>query len=102
MADPLRHLQLPRLEPVNPRRTKRAVPPRFVPEDPGAHARRLSQELNQRVEAARSETGAFDPRLLMKLEVEGAQPEDFEAIPGLRLVSQEGKSWVVLFADTTG
>jgi len=38
----------------------------------------------------------------MKLEVEGAQPEDFEAIPGLQLVSQEGKSWVVLFADDAG
>jgi hypothetical protein len=35
----------------------------------------------------------------LKLEVEGIQPEDLEAIPGLRLVSQERRSIVVLFAD---
>lgn len=87
---------------MNPRRTRRAVPPRFVPEDPKAHARQLSEELDRRQEAASEETGAFDPRLLMKLEVEGVAPEDLEAISGLRLVSQEGKSVVVLFADAAG
>ena len=102
MPDPLRHLPLLRLDPVNPRRTRRAVPRRSAPEDPGAHARRLSEALAQRIEASAEETGAFDPRLLMKLEVEGIQPEDLEAVPGLQLVSQEGRSIVVLFADAAG
>lgn len=79
------------------------MPPRFVPEDPKAHARQLGEELDRRQEAASEETGAFDPRLLLKLEVEGIAPQDLEAISsGLRLVSQEGKSVVVLFADAVG
>lgn len=53
MPDPLRHLPLPRLEPVNPRRTKGSGPRRSVPDDPRAHARKLREELDRRVEAAR-------------------------------------------------
>jgi hypothetical protein len=101
MSEPLRHLPLPRLDPVNSRRTRRGGPRPSVP-DPAAHARRLREELEQRLLSSREETGAFDPRLLLKLEVEGIQPQDLESIPGLRLVSQERRSIVVFFADEAG
>src|SRR4051812_15980048 len=100
MSDPLRHLPLPRLEPVNTRRTKRGFSNRYLPNDPVEHARKLGEELNRRIEtASTTQTGAFDPRLLMKVEVVGLQPKGLEAVPGLQLVSQEGKSVVVLFAN---
>jgi hypothetical protein len=41
----------------------------------------------------------FDPRRLLKLEVDGVEPNDLEAIGGLQIVSQEGKTLVVLFAS---
>ncbi|MBE0616400.1 MAG: S8 family peptidase, partial [Proteobacteria bacterium] len=52
--------------------------------------------------AARHEEPGFDPRLLLKVEVVGASPEDFEAIGGLRVVSQEARSLVLLFATEAG
>lgn len=44
----------------------------------------------------------FDPRLLLKLEVDNPDPDLFDPVPGLTLVGQEGKTLLILFADEAG
>ena len=96
-----RHLELARSEPVTRRRTGGAGrgPPR--PPDPRAHGEGLRNELDATSARPVPEPG-FDPRRLLKLEVEGLDPSELEAIAGLEVVSQERKTLVVLFATDTG
>jgi hypothetical protein len=102
MIDNLRHLDLPRSQPVTPRRTRGGGGQRPKPADPAAHATGLLVGLQATEEAAAQGEAGFDPRLLLKLRVEGIEPEDLEAIGGVQAVSQEGKQVVVLFADQQG
>ncbi|MBN1610907.1 MAG: S8 family peptidase [Polyangiaceae bacterium] len=95
------HLRLARLEPVNPRRT-RPRPRRSTPSDPRAHAKRLEAELERSISAAQQFEAGFDPRLLLKLEVDGLDPDQLQSIDGLQVVSQEDKQIVVLFATAGG
>lgn len=45
---------------------------------------------------------AFDPRLLLKLEVRGIQPDLLQHVEGFEVVSHEGNELVVLFASEQG
>lgn len=95
-----KHLELTRAEPVNPRRTGGGRGP-GRPSDPKKHGAELRVELDAAYAAPVAEPG-FDPRRLLKLQVEGLDPSEFAAIPGLELISQEGKTLVVLFASDDG
>lgn len=96
------HLRIQRLSHVNPRR-RRPAPRIAPPDDPRAHAAKLSRQIEKLVAEGPKKSFGFDPRLLMKLEVsESVRPDDFEAIPGLTIVSQEGRTLLVLFASEEG
>jgi hypothetical protein len=93
------HLRFTHLDPVNAKRKKPRPPKREFPADPPAHARKLLEGLARTAEAQRVAPG-FDPRLMLKLEVEGITPELLESIPGLQLVSQEAKTVSVVFVSS--
>lgn len=59
-----------RLEPVNPRRRR---PGGFLrpPSDIPGHARKLTADTNQVLKKSEAQIPGFDPRLLLRLEVEG-------------------------------
>lgn len=97
MPDRFQHLDFPRELDANPRRSRRGFggPP---PSDPQAHARRLTRELDAHRPAPSDEIAGFDPRRLLKLDIEQLDPSGLEAIPGLSVVAQEGKNVTVLFA----
>jgi hypothetical protein len=100
MSEKLLHLPLRREEPQN-RRRARGGRGRSPPDDPAAHGRRLAEELAKAT--ATMNGAAFDDRALLKLRVaSGVDASDFEAIPGVEVVSQEGKEVVLLFAAEEG
>jgi hypothetical protein len=102
MAEPLRHLELRRLDPVTERRRGTGFAPK-APADPRAHAASLTHELHAAATDAAKAQGGFDPRLLLKLDVDGlSDPEVLEEFDGLQLVSHEGKRVVVVFASNEG
>lgn len=93
------HLSLPRLDPTNKVRkagSGRGKPP---PADPAAHAESLEAGLKAAEAKAAGADEGFDPRLLVKLRVEGLDPEELESIPGVQVVSQEEKAIAVVFVD---
>lgn len=92
------HLPLQRLEPVNPRRRGGGGPRVAPPADPPAHAFNLARQLESAVRGLKTQEQGFDPRLLLKLSYQVLDPQNLEAIPGIQVVSQEGKEVVVLFA----
>jgi hypothetical protein len=96
--DSFDHLRFTRLEPVNSKRKKGGFGRPVEPDDPQVHAQKL---LDQLAESANAQQGVpgFDPRLLVKLQVEGIPPDNLETIPGIQLVSQEEKAIVVVFVD---
>lgn len=101
MPDDLKHLRLERAELANPRRTR----PGWggsPPDDPAAHARRLTTQLDAHLQPPAAEIPGFDTRRLLKLTVEGLQADQLQAIPGLSVVSQEDKRITVLFATEEG
>jgi hypothetical protein len=100
MAERHEHLRITRAEPVNPRRTGQGFSPK-APEDPQGHAVRLGNALDETLSKPESEPG-FDPRRCLKLQVDGIDSSQLEAIAGMELVSQEGKTLVVLFASEGG
>ena len=100
MAERHQHLRITRAEPVNPRRTKPGFSPK-PPEDPRGHAVLLGNALDETLGKPEREPG-FDPRRCLKLQVDGIDPSQLEAIGGLELVSQEGRTLVVLFASEEG
>lgn len=90
-----------RVERTNDRRKRPGFggPP---PADVRAHGRRLDQEFAAHEQPPSAEIPGFDPRRLLKLTVTGLRPDELNAIPGLSVVSQEGKDFTVLFADKDG
>jgi len=95
------HLRLTRAEPVNPRRTRLGFGGGGAPADPQRHGEALRDALDNTLERTVQEAG-FDPRRLLKLEVDGLDPEALKVIEGLAVVSQEDKTIVVLFATHEG
>lgn len=101
MADRFPHLHLERLERTNPRRTRKGFgAPR--PDNVRAHGERLDKEFAAHEQPPATEIPGFDTRRLLKLTLSGIKPDDLSAIPGLAVVSQEGKDFTVLFADEGG
>ena len=96
----LPHLRFERTEHENPRRTRRP-PVSTPPADPAGHGRRIREQVEE-VEADPDAEPGFDPRLLLKLEVDNPDPDLFDPIPGLTLAGQKGKTLLVLFADEAG
>lgn len=99
-APPLPHLRFERTSHENPRRTRRP-PFSEAPADPAGHGRRIRKQVEE-AEADRDSEPGFDPRLLLKLEVDNPDPDLFDPIPGLTLAGQEGKTLLLLFADEAG
>lgn len=95
------HLTFRREEVVNPRRLSRRGFSKIVPDDIRGHARKLLGQLTES-EQLPSEEG-YDPRRLLKLTVSPGTPvADLEGIHGLKVISQEDREAVVMFADERG
>lgn len=92
------HLQLAREEPITERRP--GNPPHFSrPENPLEHGRNLLEQLAAAKVATISESiGGFDSRKLIKFEFIEIRPEELQLIPGVEVISQEGKSIALAFA----
>lgn len=99
MPDQFDHLPLARQQPVNARRTMARGLGVKPPPDVPAHARKLLAAVQQGAERAATLEPGFDPRLLLKLDVEGLDPSELAAIPGLEVVSQEEKTVVAVFTS---
>lgn len=97
MAERYQHLQLVRSELQRERRRRGGFGGQ-APADPVAHARRLEAELDEHLEPMKEEIAGFDPRRLLRLTVDGLAPDELEAIPGLSVVSEQGKNITVFFA----
>lgn len=102
MPEGYRHLQISRLQPVNERRRGGGFPRIELPNNIVEHARGLQRQVQNVEEAAKNQEPGFDPRLLMKIDAPLVKPEDFESIEGLRVVSQEQRRVLVLFASKEG
>lgn len=96
---PYEHLRLQREAPVNRRRPGQA--PRIrVPADPRGHGTQLLQSL-RRFRADRQRAEGPEDHLLVSFSLsQSADPNLLETIPGVEVVSQEGKTLVVAFAST--
>ncbi len=101
---PYEHLRFNREIPLADRHRRKDKRPRFRPADPRAFGTELSQGLASALQrAAEQDVDGFDDRRLIKIQLrEGAAVPDLNAIPGVELVSQEGKSVVLAFADRAG
>lgn len=95
------HIRIVREEPVNQRKPKNP-PLRKPPSDPSGYGRRLKASFEAAIETDPQIAG-FDDRRLLKLEVAaGFSPDNFSAIPGVEVLSQEGNTVILVFADALG
>jgi len=97
------HLRLERESPVTERHRPQDKRPRFKPDDPRAFGGELSLRLQQARSRLQEDIGGYDERRLLKIRIrEGETLPNFEAIPGIKLVSQEEKTLVLAFATDEG
>jgi len=95
------HIRIVREEPINERKPKKP-PVRQAPSDPRGYGRQLKRSFDATIETD-VEIPGFDDRRLLKLEVvAGFRPDDFAAIPGVEVLSQEGSTVILVFADARG
>ena len=101
MAEQYLHLEIIRGQPENERRRRRGygVPP---PSNPKSFAKKLGGELAAHTPPPPEEIPGFDPRRLLKLTVEGISADELTKLPGISVVSEEGKNITVLFATEAG
>lgn len=97
------HLRLEREVPITERHRRPNRRPRFKPSNP----RQFGQKLAARMDAAKYRygevLGGYDQRRLLKIVLRPDESlPDFEAIPGIELVSHEDRSLVLAFATTEG
>ena len=97
------HLQLEREVSTTERHRQQDKRPRFRPQDP----RQFGRDLAEKFEAAKDRLGedlhGYDERLLLKIVLRpGEALPDFQAIPGIELVSHEDRSVVLAFATGEG
>lgn len=102
MSEQYPHLVLARLEPITSRRQRPGWAPSRRPDDPAAHGERLARQLRSLSSRAQRQEPGFDPRLLIKLEADGLSSKDLESIPGIKVVSEESRTFTILFADEQG
>jgi subtilisin family serine protease len=93
------HLKFARLVPITDRRGHGGGP-RPPKREPATHAERLDTELDAAI-AHTPPVAAFDPRLLLKLEIRGLDPIEIEHVQGFEIVSHEQatNTVVALFAS---
>ena len=98
------HIKITRDEPVRERHPRSYFPPNLRPDDPRGFGQRLSISLAAaREQIQEADTGGFDSRLLLKVNLrEGAPLPELEAIGGISIVSQEDKTVVLAFATVEG
>jgi len=96
----LPHLRIERTDRETLRRSGGNPRPKR-PQDLVAHARRLQDDVTH-IQGSPLPVAGFDSRRLLKLEVTFGDPRDLERIPGLTVVSQEGRTLTVLFASRAG
>ncbi|MHB1956693.1 MAG: S8 family peptidase, partial [Sulfobacillus sp.] len=95
------HLTFRREEAINPRRSSARGFSRAAPDDVPGHARKLLEQLTENEQLPTEE--GFDPRRLLKLTVSPGTPvAQLEGIRGLKVISQEDREAVVMFADERG
>ncbi len=101
---PYEHLRIAREEPLTDRHRRPVRIPRFRPEDPRAFGEDLRRKLLAETERdANADIGGFDDRRLLKIKLRvGESMPDFDAIPGVTLVSQEDATVVLAFASEEG
>ncbi len=77
--------------------------PSFKPKDPKVFGKTLSERLKKAKKLIAADIEGYDNRRLLKIQLkEGEILPDFEAIPGIELVSQEDKTIVLTFATDEG
>ncbi len=102
---PYDHLRLGREEPLTDRHRRQDKRPRFKPDDPrgfGAILRERFRDANER--NAQADIGGFDSRRLLKIQLRAGEKllPQFDAIPGIEIVSQEAETIVLAFATDEG
>ena len=97
MVDRLPHLRFARAQPVNDRRRRRGFGLER-PAHPRCHARELGDNLDTHQASPPDELPGFDPRHLLKLEIEGIASDELANIPEFSVVAEEGNNVTVLFA----
>ncbi len=101
---PYEHIKIVRDEPVRERHPRKFVPRNMRPEDVRSFGSRLQTNLIATAQRVRREdvTG-FDSRLLLKIVLrDDVMLPQFDAIPGIEIVSHEDKSIVLTFATEPG
>lgn len=98
------HIRITRDEPVRERHPRQYFPPNLRPDDPRGFGQRLGASLaTAKGQIQEADTGGFDSRLLLKVNLrEGAPLPELEAIGGISIVSQEDKTVVLAFATVDG
>lgn len=99
------HLRLDKETPTTDRHRRQNKKPPFRPEDPRAFGSALLRGFRAAREVAVNEDlGGFDDRKLLKIRLREGERQlpEFEAIPGLEIVSQEGHEVVLAFATAQG
>ena len=103
MAMSHEHLKLLREIPLPERHRRPYRRPSSKPDDPKAFGKDLSKRLKEAEELMAQDIGGYDERRLLKIRLREDEPlPDFEAIPGIELVSQEDKTIVLAFATDKG
>ena len=97
------HLQLQREVPINDRHRRQDKRPRFRPDSPHGFGRDLADKFENAKAQFDSILAGYDERTLLKIVLRpGESLPDFEAIPGIELVSHEDQSVVLAFATNDG
>ncbi|MEQ1909371.1 MAG: S8 family peptidase [Vicinamibacterales bacterium] len=97
------HLRIAREVPVTDRHRRQDRRPRFRPADPRQFGRDLAAKLEASKAGLAEDLGGYDERRLLKIVLRpGESSPDLEAIQGIEVVSQEGRSLVLAFAAGDG
>lgn len=102
---PYEHLRLGREEPLTDRHPRQNRMPRYRPDDPRGFGSALRDKLREANERnAEADVGGFDDKRLLKITLRAGEKmlPEFEAIPGIEIVSQEAETIVLAFATTDG
>ena len=89
--------------PITERHRLRDRRPRFRPQDPRQFGRDLAVKLEAAKGRLSEDLQGYDKRLLLKIVLRSGETlPNFEAIPGIELVSHEDRSVVLAFATGEG
>ncbi|MDH5719847.1 MAG: S8 family peptidase [Spirochaetia bacterium] len=92
------HILFRRESGIRERRGKSFPPPKFEG-NPKEHSQKLFTDIQNLRKQRDAEISGYDKRLLLKINIrENFDPQAFETIPGIELISQEDKEIVLLFA----